>query len=85
MGLKGVGEVTTRVNRPPATKTWRVEHRWGSMIGDTRDLTVTRTSEGRLYMSYGKDSLEIRADLLDVFVEMVSQAAAWTDEEKNDD
>jgi hypothetical protein len=54
------------------------------MIGDTRDLMVTRTSEGRLYMAYGKDSLEIRADLLDVFVEMVSQAAAWTDEKESD-
>lgn len=80
MSERGVGEIATRVHRPPATKTWSVEHRWGQMIGDTRTLAVTRTAEGRLYMAYGKERLEIRADLLDVFVEMVNEAHCWTDE-----
>jgi len=85
MGARGVGEISTRTHRPPATKTWSVEHRWGQMISDTVTLTVTRSADGRLSASYGKESLEIRADLLDAFVEMVNEAAAWKDEEKSDD
>jgi hypothetical protein len=85
MGARGVGEISTRTHRPPATKTWSVEHRWGQMIGDTRTLSVTRSADGRMLMSYGKEGLEIRADLLDAFVEMVNEAHCWEDEEKNDD
>lgn len=80
MGQRGVGKIDTRVNRPPATKTWSVEHRWGQMIGDTTTLAVTKTAEGRLFLAYGQESLEIPSNLVDAFVEMVNEADCWKDE-----
>lgn len=84
MGERGVSEITTQVHRPPATKTWSVKHRWGQLHGDTVTLAVTRTAEGRLFLAYGQDSLEIPNNLVNAFVEMVNEADCWTDEEKSD-
>ncbi|MGZ4574764.1 MAG: hypothetical protein ACXVXY_07175 [Mycobacteriaceae bacterium] len=72
--------ITHRVNRPAPTATWEHRHRWGSNLGDTTELRVTRTG-GRLRISYGStEVVEIRPELLDVFASMVTAALAWTDE-----
>lgn len=80
MTERGLGKVNTYVNRQPATKVWSAEHRWGQMIGDVRTLKVTRTDGGQMTLSYGKDTLEIREDLIEPLVKMVNEAAGWEDE-----
>lgn len=75
-----IGEMTSHTNRPPASKSWRVVHRWGSQLGDVRELTVVRITEGQMTISYGNESIAIRGELVPILAEMVAEAAAWKDE-----
>lgn len=68
-----------RVHRPAASATWEFEHRWGSMIGDSTTLRVTRNDGGALTIGYGREEIEIRRDLVAKVAEMVAAAAEWTD------
>lgn len=68
-----------RVHRPAASATWEHSHKWGPNFGDNTDLRVTRTDGGRLSIGYGRESVEIRAELVPILAEMVTQAAAWSD------
>lgn len=70
-----------RVNRPSASATWEHEHRWGTSFGDSTTLRVTRTDGGSLRIAYGKESIEIRRDLVELVAAMVAAAAAWADTE----
>lgn len=70
-------EIRREIHTTPLVKVWRYEHRWGTLIGDTRDLVVTRTDKGRMTISYGRGSVEIREELVDILAEMVAEAAAW--------
>lgn len=69
------------VSRPAASATWRHEHRWGPMISDSTTLRVTRTDGGSLTIAYGKESVEIRRELVEQAAAMVAAAAEWTDTE----
>ncbi|UUW88376.1 hypothetical protein [Pimelobacter simplex] len=73
--------INSRVHRPPASATWQHEHRWGPAFGDSTTLSVVRTDGGPMRIRYGNESVELRAELVPVFVEMVAAAAAWTDEQ----
>lgn len=73
--------VRRRVHRPAASATWEHTHRWGVQLGDSTDLRITRVDGGGLTISYGRESVEIRRELVPVFAEMVAAAAAWTDGE----
>lgn len=77
---------TTRgpwVHRAPARATWEHEHRWGAQLGDSTTLRVTRTDHGAMTVAYGRESLEVRAELVERFADMVAAAAAWTDGDAN--
>lgn len=67
------------VHRPPATATWEYDHRWGSMIGDTTALRVTRRGNGALTLSYGDKSIEVPVEAVGQLAAMTSAAAVWTD------
>jgi len=73
-----------RVQRPPASAVWTHEHRWGTLISDVTNLRVTRTAKGSLRISYGKDSIEVRESLVAIVALMISEAAAWTDDDEAD-
>lgn len=68
-------------NRPPANRRWESTHRWGSQLGDNTDYVVTRVVDGAMTIRVGKESLEIRADMVAVVAQMVEKAAAWQDEQ----
>lgn len=68
-----------RVHRPAASATWSHEHLWGPQLGDSTNLSVTRTDGGAIRLAYGRESLEVRGELVTLFAEMVAAAAAWTD------
>ena len=68
-----------RVHRPAASATWEYEHSWGPSLGDSTRLSVTRTDGGGMRVAYGKESIEIREELVERVAEMVAAAAAWTD------
>lgn len=68
-----------RIIRPAATATWEQEHRWGTLLGDTTTLRVSRTANGHMVVSYDKDRVEIHPSLIEAFAEMVAAAAVWTD------
>lgn len=70
--------IRRHTHRPPASRTWEVSYRWGSMIGDTGTLRVTNTA-GRLVVQ-GDDRVEVRPELVAAFAEMVAEAAAWKDD-----
>lgn len=78
-----IGKMTSKTNRPPASKSWNVVHRWGSQLGDVRDLTVVRITEGQMTISYGKEAVAIRGELVPILAEMVAEAAAWKDEQND--
>lgn len=67
------------VHRPTPTATWRISYRWGTMIGDTTDLVVSRDDGGKLRIYYGEESVVIRKELVSALAEMVTEAAEWTD------
>jgi len=73
--------IPTAVHRPKPSATWKHEHRWGSQLGDTTTLRVTRTHGGKMDIDYGAKSIEIGAELVEVLAAMVAAAAAWTDSE----
>lgn len=73
-------QIRKHVRRPAASATWEHSHRWGSQFGDVTDLRVTRTDGGPLTIAYGRESVDIREELVDVLAEMVAAAAAWADE-----
>lgn len=75
-----IGQMHSSTNRPPASKSWRVVHRWGSQLGDVRELTVVRITEGQMTISYGKEAIAIREELVPILAEMVAEAAAWKDD-----
>lgn len=68
-----------QVHRAAARATWESEHRWGTLIGDSTTLRVTRTDGGGMTIGYGSESIEIRRELVERVAEMVAAAAAWTD------
>ena len=68
-----------RIHRPASSATWEHDHRWGSMIGDSTTLRVTRTDGGAMAINYGSERVEIRAELVGTLAAMVAAAAAWTD------
>lgn len=74
-------KIRTHIHRPAASRTWEHQHRWGHQLGDSTDLRVTRTNGGGVTIAYGRESIEIREELVDVLNEMVQAAAAWTDPE----
>lgn len=74
-------KISVETRRPAASRVWEYEHRWGQMIGDTRDLRVVRVSGGRMEISYGKGSVEISAELIPILTKMVAEAAAWSESE----
>lgn len=71
-----------RVLRQAPSATWEYEHRWGTLLSDTTTLRVTRVRDGRLTISYGKDSIDIRETLVPKVAAMVAAAAAWRDEQE---
>lgn len=71
--------INQRIHRTPASSTWEHEHRWGTALGDRTSLFVDRVDEGRLTVRYGNQSVEIRAELVQAFADMVAAAAAWSD------
>jgi hypothetical protein len=72
-------QIRTHVHRPAASRTWEHTHKWGSSFGDSTDLRVTRTDGGPLRIAYGRESIEIREELVAVLAEMVATAAEWSD------
>ena len=68
-----------RVHRPAASATWEHEHRWGSQLGDSTRLSVTRTDGSGMRLAYGKESVEVRDELVPILAAMVVAAAEWTD------
>lgn len=76
---QGKEQIRRHVYRPAASATWTHSHKWGVRLGDSTDLTVTRTDGGGLRIAYGKESIEIREALVGVVAEMVAAAATWTD------
>lgn len=81
MGI--VTKTRNYVSRPPASATWECEHRWGPQFNDVSKLTVIRTDGGSLSIRYGRESIDIRAEVVPQLAEMVAAAAAWTDSETN--
>lgn len=77
----GEPKINVETHRPAASRVWEYEHRWGSQIGDTRDLRVVRVNGGRMEIGYGKNSVEIRAELVPILAKMVAGAAAWSESE----
>lgn len=73
--------IDVETHRPAASRVWKYEHRWGQMIGDTRDLRVIRVNGGKLEINYGKNSVEIREELVPLLAKMVAEAAAWSESE----
>ena len=73
--------INQHVHRPPTSATWEHQHRWGTLVGDVTSLSVHRVDGGRLTISYGSESVEIRGELVEVFARMVAAAAVWTDSE----
>lgn len=73
-----------RIHRPAASAHWEYEHHWGKSFGDSTTLHVRRTVDGPLTISYGEESIEIRADLVAQVARMVAAAAAWQDEQESD-
>lgn len=77
--MSEIEQIRKEVHRPAASATWRHTHRWGTSLGDSTDLRVTRTDGGGLTITYGRESIEIRAALVGVLAEMVAAAAEWSD------
>lgn len=67
------------VHRPRPSATWKINHRWGTSLGDVTTYTVTRTLGGGMKIQGGKESFEIRAELVPLLAEMIAAAAAWED------
>lgn len=76
--------IRRRIHRPAASATWEHNHRWGSQLGDSTNLRVARKDGGGMTVSYGRESIEIREELVDIFAEMVAAAAVWSDDETAD-
>ena len=71
--------IRTHVNRPPASRVWEHEHRWGVQLGDSTPLSVIRIDGGEMRIRYGAEALAVRAALVPILAEMVAAAAEWTD------
>lgn len=74
-------KINVETRRPATSRVWEYEHRWGQMIGDTQDLRVVRVNGGRMEIGYGKNSVEIREELVPILAKMVAEAAAWSESE----
>lgn len=70
-----------RIHRSPAVAAWEHAHRWGTGLGDTTTMRVSRVNDGAMTITYGSESVEIRGALVAQLAEMVAAAAAWTDPE----
>lgn len=68
-----------RISRPAASATWEHEYRWGSQLGDTTRVSVTRTDRGGMRLAYGSAAVEIRGELVPILAAMVAAAAEWAD------
>lgn len=79
MSTSSPSTLRPRVHRAASVATWEHSHRWGTLIGDVTDLRVSRTDGGRMVISYGQDSVEIREELVPILAEMVAAAAEWSD------
>ena len=69
-------------NRPPASRKWESTYKWGSLISDSTDYVVSRVADGAMTIRVGKESVEIRADMVATVAQMVEKAAAWQDEQE---
>lgn len=73
-------KIRTRTSRPPASRFWEFNHKWGTQITDSTPLSVTRINNGELRIRHGAEHLAVRAELVPILAEMVAEAAAWADE-----
>lgn len=72
--------IRTYTNRPPSSRKWESDHKWGPQITDQTPLSVIRVNGGEMRIRYGSDSLAVCAELVPILAEMVAAAAEWVDE-----
>lgn len=71
-------KVTTRRlerHTPATTTSIRIEHRWGTQLGDTREYAVSRTGKRARIYSKGCD-LDIPVDVMKAIAEAVLKVIA---------
>jgi hypothetical protein len=67
------------VYRAKPIATWKMTENWGPNLGDSTDISISRTPGHSLQIRYGRNDITIPEKMIPWFADSVRQAAVWQD------